>query len=139
MNKDRRQFIKKAGAGIVGAGAGFFGLGSFAAYGESGGLEDWGRMEGRDSGMRFPRASPESQGMMSEAIRKFIAAANTSGISWHSFMLLRHGQVVAEGWWNPYGPSFVHSMYSLSKSFTSTAIGLLVKEGKLDIHAKLVS
>lgn len=54
-------------------------------------------------------------------------------------MLLRHGQVVAEGWWKPYEPQFVHSLYSLSKSFTSTAIGLLVGEGKLNIHAKVVS
>jgi len=68
-----------------------------------------------------------------------VAAANASGISWHSFMLLRHGQVVAEGWWKPYEPEFVHSLYSLSKSFTSTAIGLLVKEGKLDIHEKVVT
>ena len=88
---------------------------------------------------RFPRASPESQGVSSAAIRDFVAAANASGISWHSFMLLRHGHVVAEGWWSPYAASFVHSLYSLSKSFTSTAIGLLVKEGKLDIHAKVVS
>jgi len=135
MNNNRRQFIKHAGAGIVGAGAGFFGLGSFAAFGEKGG--DWGWSG--DGGGRFPRVSPESQGVSSQSIRNFVAAANASGISWHSFMLLRHGQVVAEGWWNPYQPSFVHSLYSLSKSFTSTAIGLLVKEGKLDVHAKVVS
>jgi CubicO group peptidase (beta-lactamase class C family) len=87
----------------------------------------------------FPRVSPESQGVSSRAILDFLAAANASAISWHSFMLLRHGRVVAEGWWKPYASQYVHSLYSLSKSFTSTAIGLLVKEGKLDIHAPLVS
>jgi len=90
-------------------------------------------------GEGFRRATPESQGVASRSIRDFVAAANASGISWHSFMLLRHGQVVAEGWWKPYQPEFVHSLYSLSKSFTSTAIGLLVKEGKLDIHEKVVT
>src|SRR6187402_1890224 len=130
MNNNRREFIKHAGAGIVGVGGGFFGLGSFAAFGDKEGIgpdgfEDFGK--NGVAGMRFPRASPESQGVSSQAIRQFVAAANASSISWHSFMLLRHGQVVAEGWWDPYQPSFVHSLYSLSKSFTSTAIGLLVK------------
>ena len=120
MSTNRRQFIKTAGMGIVGV----------SLLGE---VEDvwWG--EG------FGRATPESQGVSSRSIRDFLAAANASGISWHSLMLVRHGQVVAEGWWKPYEPGFVHSLYSLSKSFTSTAIGLLVKEGKLDIHASVVS
>ena len=125
---------------MVGAGVGFLGFGGIRALGgvaEMDGFEGWDRV--RDSGGRFPRVTPESQGVSSQAIRKFVAAAGASGISWHSFMLLRHGQVVAEGWWKPYESQFVHSLYSLSKSFTSTAIGLLVKEGKLDIHAKLTS
>src|ERR1700754_3838403 len=137
MNNNRRQFIKTAG--IVGAGVGFLGLGGIRALGSVGGLADMDGFEGWDKGGRFPRATPESQGVLSQAIRKFVTAAGASGISWHSFMLLRHGQVVAEGWWKPYEPQFVHSLYSLSKSFTSTAIGLLVKEGKLDIHAKVIS
>ncbi|MCY2953928.1 MAG: hypothetical protein NTU53_18455 [Planctomycetota bacterium] len=40
--------------------------------------------------------------------------------SMHSFMLLRHGYVVAEGWWSPYSAESNHALYSLSKSFTST-------------------
>jgi CubicO group peptidase (beta-lactamase class C family) len=54
-------------------------------------------------------------------------------------MLLRHGQVVAEGWWAPYSPSKVHLLYSLSKSFTSTAIGLAVAEGRLSVDDPVVS
>lgn len=89
--------------------------------------------------MNFPRSSPELQGISTAGIRQFIAAANASGLGWHSFMLLRHGQVVTEGWWKPFEPSFTHTLYSLSKSFTSTAIGLLVKAGKLDIEAPVIS
>jgi hypothetical protein len=68
-----------------------------------------------------------------------VAAASASGIGWHSFMLLRHGHVIAEAWWKPFESSFAHTLYSLSKSFTSTAIGLLVKEGKLHITDKVIS
>lgn len=134
MHSNRRQFIKTAGAGIVGLGItpAFAGLDNFWTPG------DFSHFPGGELS-RFPRATPESQGVSSRSIREFLAAANTSDISWHSFMLLRHGKVLAEGWWNPYASQFVHSLYSLSKSFTSTAIGLLVKEGKLDIHAKVIS
>ena len=50
-------------------------------------------------------------------------------------MVLRHGHVVAEGWWSPYAPDRVHLLYSLSKSFTSTAAGFAVAEGLLDLDA----
>jgi len=133
MNNNRRQFIKTAGAGIVGLGISPV----FGALGRQGNLI-YGAGLSVEAGS-FPRASPESQGISSQSILQFLEATKTSGISWHSFMLLRHGKVVAEGWWKPYDSHYVHSLYSLSKSFTSTAIGLLVKEGKLDIHSKVIS
>lgn len=87
----------------------------------------------------LPRRSPESQGVPSKAILDFVNAANQSGMEWHSFMLLRHGIVIAEGWWKPFEPAFKHSMHSLSKSFTSTAIGFLVDEGKLSVEDQVIS
>ncbi len=51
----------------------------------------------------------------------------------HSFMLVRHGRVIAEGWWKPEAAEKPHVMHSLSKSFTSTAVGLAVAEGKLSV------
>lgn len=54
-------------------------------------------------------------------------------------MVVRHGKVIAEAWWNPYKPELVHSMYSVSKSFTSTAIGFAVTEKLLTVDDKLVS
>ena len=49
----------------------------------------------------LPRTTPESQGVSSAAIRNFVEAANEQVKSMHSFMLVRHGKVVAEGWWAP--------------------------------------
>jgi CubicO group peptidase (beta-lactamase class C family) len=48
-------------------------------------------------------------------------------------MVLRNGHVVAEGFWSPYMRNDPHMMFSLSKSFTSTAVGLAAAEGKLSI------
>jgi CubicO group peptidase (beta-lactamase class C family) len=80
---------------------------------------------------KLPRATPEAQGISSTAISSFLSAAEQQGLELHSLVLVRHGQVVAEGWWEPYSAEKVHLLYSLSKSFTATAIGLAVAEGRL--------
>src|SRR5881394_2881229 len=80
----------------------------------------------------LPRSTPESQGISSSAVLSFIDAADKIEYM-NSFMLLRHGNVVAEGWWAPYSASSPHALYSLSKSFTSTAVGLAISEGKLNL------
>jgi len=126
MNTSRRNFIKTTGAGTLGL--------SFLPA-----VNNINNILGFDAPFYLPRASPESQGISSGAIRNFIKAANASGIGWHSFMLLRHGNVVASGWWKPFGPEYKHTLYSLSKSFTSTAIGMLVNDGKLKVDDLLIS
>lgn len=88
---------------------------------------------------QLPRLSPESQGITSKAISRFIEAAEAVNIELHSMMLLRHGHVVAEGWWHPYSADRIHLLYSLSKSFTSTAIGMAVDEGLLTVDDLVTS
>ncbi|MBW4438944.1 MAG: beta-lactamase family protein [Pleurocapsa minor GSE-CHR-MK-17-07R] len=87
----------------------------------------------------MPRATPESQGVASSAILQFVETVERQKQELHSFMLLRHGQVVAEGWWSPYGPEHPHLMFSLSKSFTSTAVGMAVAEGYFSIDDPVLS
>jgi CubicO group peptidase (beta-lactamase class C family) len=81
----------------------------------------------------LPRSAPEAQGVSSAAVQAFVEAVDTKVDTMHSFILLRHGKVVAEGWWAPESAEKPHVMYSLSKSFTSTAVGLAAAEGKLSI------
>lgn len=87
----------------------------------------------------LPRSTPEEEGVSSAAILEFINAAERSKNELHSFMLLKHGKVIAEGWWNPYRADLKHTMYSTSKSFTSTAAGFAVSEGKLSVEDKVIS
>ena len=81
----------------------------------------------------LPRSTPEQQGISSAAVRDFIETADKQIHTLHSFMLVRHGHVIAEAWWKPESAEKRHVMWSLSKSFTSTAIGLAVAEGKLTL------
>ncbi len=88
----------------------------------------------------LPRSTPEAEGVSSKAIITFLdSAATNTRTEFHSFMLLRHGKVIAEGWWDPYRPDLKHTMYSASKSFTSTAVGFAVKEKKLSIEDQIIS
>ena len=70
----------------------------------------------------LPRSTPEAEGVASGDIIKFLDAAARSKTEFHSFMLLRHGKVIAEGWWDPYRADLKHTLYSCSKSFTATAM-----------------
>ena len=79
----------------------------------------------------LPRSVPEAQGVSSAGVLAFIDAADRDIDSLHGVVIMRHGHVVAEGWWAPYSAESPHSLFSLSKSFTSTAVGLAVAEGKL--------
>ncbi|MFY9153577.1 MAG: serine hydrolase [Prolixibacteraceae bacterium] len=88
---------------------------------------------------KLPRSTPELEGVSSAGIIDFINAADTSGLENHSFMMLRHGKVIAEGWWKPYGPEYKHIMFSASKTFTATAVGLAVSENRLKVTDKIIS
>jgi CubicO group peptidase (beta-lactamase class C family) len=87
----------------------------------------------------LPRSLPEAQGVTSSGILDFVNAIERRKLNLHSLMMVRHGQVVAEGWWAPYGPDLRHTLYSLSKSFTSTAAGFAVTEGLFRVEDTVVS
>ncbi|MBD2701541.1 serine hydrolase [Spirosoma sp. BT702] len=87
---------------------------------------------------KLPRNLPETQGVMPGGLLDFVNTVESSKLNVHSLMVVRHGQVVAEGWWAPYAPQFKHTLYSLSKSFTSTAVGMAVAEKRLTVEDKVV-
>lgn len=89
----------------------------------------------------LPRATPESQGVSARDVTAWVDAVNAlkGTDTLHAFVLVRHGQVVAEGAWSPYRSDRVHILNSLSKSFTSTAVGFAVEEGKLALDDRVSS
>lgn len=89
-------------------------------------------------GEGLPRATPESQGVESAGVLRFVERADAEIDAMNSFMLVRHGHVVAEGWWAPYQPGDIHQLYSLSKSFTSVAAGIAIAEGKLSVDDRVI-
>ena len=98
-----------------------------------------GSCETRTSTGSLPRSTPEAEGVSSEAILQFLDAADTSKHEFHGFVFLRHGKVIAEAWWKPFASDLVHTLYSTSKSFTSTAVGFAVTENLLSVNDKIIS
>ena len=84
------------------------------------------------------RVSPEAVGVHSEAVMHFVEKLESTGAQLHGLMILRHGKVLAEGWWSPYAPGIRHGCQSLTKTYTSTAIGLLYDEGRVRLDERIV-
>jgi CubicO group peptidase (beta-lactamase class C family) len=91
------------------------------------------------AGTSLPRSIPEAEGVSSEELLTFLDSAVAGRHEFHSIMILRHGNVIAEGWWDPYRPELRHTLYSVSKSFTSSAVGFAISEKLLSVDDKVVS
>ena len=85
-------------------------------------------------------SSPASQGVDSRPLMAFLDALDAEpDVHPHSLMILRHGNVVARGWWAPYAPDRGQLLYSLSKSFTGAAAAFAYAEGLLRLDDPVVS
>ncbi|MCL2709610.1 MAG: beta-lactamase family protein [Planctomycetaceae bacterium] len=90
-----------------------------------------------EAAKKLPYASPESQGVPTEAIVAFMEELEQNNLNMHSFMLLRNGNILAECYWSHFAADKKHRMYSVSKSFTSVAIGMMIDEGKISLDDKV--
>ncbi len=86
----------------------------------------------------LPRSTPEAENVHAKGISDYFEAVAKSGQELHSLMVLRHGKVVAEKWFNGHGPAIPHVMHSVSKTWTSTAVGFAVQEGLLKVSDKVI-
>lgn len=82
-------------------------------------------------------SSPESVGIPSEAVLRFLNRIDAERINMHGFLLVRHNQIAAEGYWAPWSVDRKHRMYSISKSFVSLAVGLMIDSGKLSLDDRV--
>ncbi|WP_432573257.1 serine hydrolase domain-containing protein [Kineococcus sp. SYSU DK005] len=88
----------------------------------------------------LPRSAPSALGVDARGVDAFLDAVEAAaGVELHSLAVLHRGAVVAEGWWAPYAPERLHLLYSVSKSFTVTALGLAVAEGLVDLDSTVLS
>ena len=87
----------------------------------------------------LPRSAPPEVGIPASSVLSLLEGLATAGLELHSLMVVRQGHVAVEGWWAPYSAERPHLLYSLSKSFTSTAVGFAVAEGRFGLDDTIVS
>ena len=81
----------------------------------------------------FERITPESAGLSSENILKFIRKLEKLRARTHGVLFAKGGKIFFEAYYKPYSQDSINRMYSQTKSFVSIAIGLLLEEGKLEL------
>jgi CubicO group peptidase (beta-lactamase class C family) len=86
----------------------------------------------------LPRSTPAASGISSSAIGALLDRLEERSVECHSLMVVYRGHVVAEGWWAPYSAGRPHLLYSLTKSFTSIAVGLVIGDGLLSLDDRVV-
>lgn len=86
----------------------------------------------------FERVSPESVGLHSQDILDFVNELEHSQTEMHGLMLMRHGKIAAEGWWEPFAPNYRHGLQSHSKTYAATAVGLAYTEGFLKLDERII-
>ena len=92
-----------------------------------------------DTSKFIPRAnSPKEVGVSSKIVKAFLDDALEKGYEYHSLMVIRHGKVAVEWYNEPYNKDTPQAVYSVSKSFTSTAIGFAINEGLISLDTRLV-
>lgn len=82
---------------------------------------------------------PEEVGVSSLAVIRCLDDLEKHNIPVHSLMIIRHGKVAAEVYYEPCNKNKLHRFYSVTKSFTSIAIGCLIGEGRLTLNDSIVS
>ena len=86
----------------------------------------------------LPRASLAER-FPSQAVDAFLDAVQSKNMDLHSVMILKDGKVVYERWFGEHAPARPHVMWSVSKTWTSMAVGFAVAEGKLSVEDKVIS
>ncbi len=85
--------------------------------------------EGPWPGATWERSTPEAQGMDSEKLLNILKTVNPERMNIHSMVIIRNGRMVTEFYREPYEKEMLHEIYSSTKSFTSTLIGIAIDQG----------
>ena len=88
-----------------------------------------------------PKATPKKTAIkraktnssLKAAMEDYLQDAKDKNLNIQSVMVLQHGKVLYEKWLNGGEPQTPHILNSVSKTFTSAAVGLAIEEGLLSI------
>lgn len=87
---------------------------------------------------KMETVTPKEVGVDPRDVLDFLDRIGERNIHLHSFMMLKEDKVFAQGSYSPCKKDDLHMLFSMSKSFTSTAVGFAVQEGRLKLTDRAV-
>ncbi len=93
----------------------------------------------KESDFMFEKVTPESVGVSSGNIEKYIRLFERYHLPIHSVIMMRRGKVFYENYWKPFDKDYLHRMYSITKSYVGIAMGFLIQDGLVDLDAPAVN
>ncbi len=83
--------------------------------------------------------APEEVGLDSAALVEMFDFARERQVPVHSVQIVRHGRLALDAYFHPYQVEMRHDIASVTKSVTSTLVGLAINQGVLpDVHQTVI-
>ncbi len=76
-------------------------------------------------------STPQKEGMDAALLEKMQSAIRDQKLPLHSLLIIRHGVIVSETYYESYEQNTRHTLYSVTKSFIATLVGIALDQGKL--------
>lgn len=86
----------------------------------------------------FVKATPESAGISSRQVLKYLKMINSHDLASHSVLIARGDKLICEAYWKPFDGSVKHRMYSQTKSYVGIAVRLLAEDGKISLDDPII-
>src|SRR4051812_38420063 len=84
-------------------------------------------------------STPEEQGLDSQVLAGMVDNIAQKHLNVHSVTVIRHGNVVLDAYFYPYGPTATHDVASVSKSITAAITGIAVDKGLIKVDQTMLS
>lgn len=78
----------------------------------------------------LPTTTPKEAGLSEEALSELKALLEETNT--RAALILHKGKIVSEWYWKGEGPGSTFEVWSTSKSYASTVVGMLIDEGKIE-------
>lgn len=77
-------------------------------------------------------STPEEQGMDRHRLAAMLDSVRQQSLGLHSLLVIRNGYIVSETYFGSYRQDTKHELYSCTKSFISTLVGIAIDKGYID-------
>jgi CubicO group peptidase (beta-lactamase class C family) len=84
-------------------------------------------------------STPEEQGIDSSKLAEGLLTIQENKIKIDSLLIIRNGHVILDAYLYPYDNSIPHKLASVTKSFTTTLVGIAIDQGKIQLDQPMLS